>query len=71
MAMNAGREMQVLKHSRGPADEMLGQSVEEPGDEPAVQVRTDFSATLLWKPDLITDEDGTAHVTLKYADSLT
>jgi uncharacterized protein YfaS (alpha-2-macroglobulin family) len=71
LAMSTGREMQMAKSTRGAADEMLGQRIEEPGDEPAVQVRTDFSATLLWKPDLITDEDGTAHVTLKYADSLT
>src|SRR5204862_4155680 len=42
-----------------------------PGGEPAVTVRSDFRSTLFWQPDLVTDEDGTAHVKLKYADSLT
>src|SRR5262249_59996544 len=28
--------------------------------EPAVQVRTDFRATALWIPDVITDQNGTA-----------
>ncbi len=41
------------------------------GNEPAVQVRSDFRSTLLWNPTLITDETGSAKVTLTYADALT
>ena len=39
--------------------------------EPAVVVRSDFRSTLLWQPTIITDETGTARVTLTYGDSLT
>jgi uncharacterized protein YfaS (alpha-2-macroglobulin family) len=42
-----------------------------PGQEPAVQVRTDFRSTVLWQPDLVTDKDGKASVKVKYPDSLT
>ncbi len=41
------------------------------GEEPEVQVRSDFRSTILWLPDVITDEDGTATVEVTYADSLT
>jgi hypothetical protein len=44
----------------------------KPGpQEPAVQVRSDFRSTILWQPDVRTDEDGTATVKVKYPDSLT
>jgi uncharacterized protein YfaS (alpha-2-macroglobulin family) len=39
--------------------------------EPVVQVRNDFSSTILWLPDVKTDADGTATVKVKYPDSLT
>ena len=39
--------------------------------EPAVQVRSDFRATVLWQPDVKTDSNGTARVKVKYPDSLT
>ena len=39
--------------------------------EPAVQVRSDFRSTILWQPDLKTDNDGHATVKIKYPDSLT
>ena len=39
--------------------------------EPAVQVRSDFRSTILWQPDLKTDNDGRATVKIKYPDSLT
>ena len=39
--------------------------------EPAVQVRTDFRSTILWKPDVMTDKNGKATVKVKYPDSLT
>jgi hypothetical protein len=38
--------------------------------EPAVQVRSDFRSTILWQPDLKTDNDGHATVKIKYPDSL-
>ena len=44
---------------------------EQPGQEPAVQVRSDFRSTILWQPDIKTDADGTAIVKVKYPDSLT
>ena len=46
-------------------------SSESPGQEPAVQVRSDFRSTILWLPDVTTDADGTAVVRVKYPDSLT
>ncbi|MGH9932015.1 MAG: alpha-2-macroglobulin family protein [Pyrinomonadaceae bacterium] len=42
-----------------------------PGQEPAVQVRSDFRSTILWLPDLTTDANGNATVKVKYPDSLT
>jgi uncharacterized protein YfaS (alpha-2-macroglobulin family) len=42
-----------------------------PGQEPAVQVRSDFRSTILWQPDIRTDENGNATVKVKYPDSLT
>ena len=47
---------------------LMGQA---PGQEPAVQVRSDFRSTILWLPDVKTDADGTATVKVKYPDSLT
>ncbi|HEY5910396.1 MAG TPA: alpha-2-macroglobulin family protein, partial [Verrucomicrobiae bacterium] len=43
----------------------------EPGQEPAVQVRSDFRSTVLWQPDLVTDQNGSASIKVKYPDSLT
>jgi uncharacterized protein YfaS (alpha-2-macroglobulin family) len=42
-----------------------------PGQEPAVQVRSDFRSTILWQPDVMTDSNGNAMVKVKYPDSLT
>ena len=42
-----------------------------PGQEPAVQVRSDFRSTILWLPDLTTDVNGNATAKVKYPDSLT
>jgi uncharacterized protein YfaS (alpha-2-macroglobulin family) len=42
-----------------------------PGQEPAVQVRSDFRSTILWQPDVVTDKNGQAIVKVKYPDSLT
>lgn len=41
------------------------------GQEPAVQVRSDFRSTILWQPDVVTDAAGTATLKVKYPDSLT
>jgi uncharacterized protein YfaS (alpha-2-macroglobulin family) len=43
----------------------------EVGQEPAVQVRSDFRSTILWMPDVTTDANGNAIVKVKYPDSLT
>lgn len=42
-----------------------------PGQEPAVQVRSDFRSTIFWQPDVMTDANGNATVKVKYPDSLT
>jgi uncharacterized protein YfaS (alpha-2-macroglobulin family) len=42
-----------------------------PGQEPAIQVRSDFRSTILWQPDVRTDDNGNATVKVKYPDSLT
>jgi len=41
------------------------------GQEPVVQVRSDFRSTILWLPDVKTNADGAATVKVKYPDSLT
>lgn len=41
------------------------------GAEPAVQVRSDFRSTILWQPDVVTDQNGKARVKVTYPDSLT
>ena len=38
---------------------------------PAVQVRSDFRATAIWQPDLVTDANGKAQIEVKFPDSLT
>jgi len=41
------------------------------GAEAAVVVRTDFRSTMFWQPDIVTDQDGTARIKVKYPGSLT
>src|SRR5262245_15633592 len=41
------------------------------GQEPAVQVRSDFRSTILWEPAVRTDRDGQASVKVRFPDSLT
>ncbi|HEV7474642.1 MAG TPA: alpha-2-macroglobulin family protein, partial [Pyrinomonadaceae bacterium] len=48
-----------------------GEPPPPPGQEPAVQVRSDFRSTILWLPDVMTDANGAATVKVKYPDSLT
>src|SRR5262245_13626182 len=45
--------------------------LQPPGQEPAVQVRSDFRSTVFWQPDVVTDKDGKAVVKVKFPDSLT
>ncbi len=52
-------------------EERASGTLQAPGQEPAVQVRSDFRSTILWLPDVMTDADGTATVKVKYPDSLT
>ena len=51
--------------------EMKSKDAAGGGEEPAVQVRSDFRSTVFWKPDLVTGDDGRATVKFTYPDSLT
>jgi uncharacterized protein YfaS (alpha-2-macroglobulin family) len=51
--------------------DMAGNVAMGGGEEASVQVRTDFRATALWRPDVVTGDDGTATVEVTYPDSLT
>ncbi len=42
-----------------------------PEEQSPVQVRSDFRSTILWRPDLVTDENGFASIKITYPDSLT
>jgi uncharacterized protein YfaS (alpha-2-macroglobulin family) len=58
------------------ADEMaiLDQAAAEPGggaEEPAVELRTDFSETAFWEPHLELSEDGSVTVSFEVPDSVT
>ena len=64
---NARQVEELAKLSPGVA----GAAPPPPGQEPAVQVRSDFRSTILWLPDVITDANGSATVKIKYPDSLT
>lgn len=58
----------------GMAVEATADAAEAPvvaGQENAVQVRTDFSATAFWQPGVVTDSEGRASVSFRYPDSLT
>jgi uncharacterized protein YfaS (alpha-2-macroglobulin family) len=54
-----------------PAAGPVGAREQGQTSEPAVQVRSDFRATILWQPDVVTDASGTATVKVKFPDSLT
>lgn len=57
------------------AEEMMANN--EPGisgggdNSPAVQVRSDFRSTVFWQPNVVTDRQGTATVSVTFPDSLT
>ncbi|HYC59171.1 MAG TPA: MG2 domain-containing protein [Thermoanaerobaculia bacterium] len=48
---------------------MVGGAASAPNME--VQVRSDFRSTALWKPDVVTDANGTATVKVKFPEALT
>jgi len=52
-------------------DKAMAPAEMPPGQDPAVQVRSDFRSTVLWQPDVVTDKQGKATVKVKYPDSLT
>jgi uncharacterized protein YfaS (alpha-2-macroglobulin family) len=66
----ARKQKSIMGGDRRAVDEVGGLK-DAPGQEPAVQVRSDFRSTILWLPDVKTDADGTATVKVKYPDSLT
>ena len=47
--------------------ELKAQSPAPDQEEPAVQVRSDFRSTILWKPSVKTGRDGKATVKIKFA----
>jgi alpha-2-macroglobulin len=59
--------MMALADTAGGVAEMRapGEAAAEP------VVRSDFRSTIFWQPDVKTDADGTARVTIKYPDSVT
>ena len=62
-----GRESDAIRSEDRPSGTLTSPNAQEP----AVQVRSDFRATVLWQPDVKTDSNGTASVKVKYPDSLT
>jgi len=61
--------MAAEKDSR--MDEPSGRQTGGEEAQAEIVVRSDFRETAFWKPDLVTGEDGTARVNIKYPDSLT
>ncbi len=74
VSMNA-RAQSVMAPPPAPAPPPMlakeGAANAAPAQEPAVQVRSDFRSTALWKPDLVTGADGTATVKVHYPEALT
>ena len=69
----AAKAMRLAYFNSDEKSKMPAEMSAEPpsGEEPAVQVRTDFRSTILWQPDVKTDANGQATVKVKYPDSLT
>jgi alpha-2-macroglobulin len=70
MAQSAARESVSYKMAESALANILPSDTPQV-QEPAVQVRSDFRATVFWQPGIITDEDGKATVKVKFPDSLT
>jgi len=70
MAKSSAAPMEMAEDERISADAPPPAAI-APGQEPAVEVRSDFRATALWRPDVVTGADGTARVDVSFPDSLT
>lgn len=57
--------------AKNPRGQFPAQAGGGAGEAPVVVVRSDFRSTIFWQPDIHTDENGRAIVTVKYPDSLT
>jgi uncharacterized protein YfaS (alpha-2-macroglobulin family) len=66
MAMNA-----PMAGRAGIMLDSLGEDSTSSAGAPEPIVRSDFRSTIFWQPDVKTDADGTARVTLQYPDSVT
>ena len=78
MTLSSVAPVPMQAEARAMAGRALNQSekrsatgVPQPGDSPAVVVRSDFRSTILWEPEVVTDKNGQAKVKVKYPDSLT
>ncbi|HYJ46181.1 MAG TPA: alpha-2-macroglobulin family protein, partial [Pyrinomonadaceae bacterium] len=71
IAVNGRRVGGLAQLSPSVAGNGTGSVNGQPGQEPAVQVRSDFRSTVFWQPDVVTDQQGVATVKVKYPDSLT
>ena len=60
----------TLPSSTVPASAAVGAKAGGEGADP-VRVRQNFPETLLWRPELITDDQGRAHLDVDLADSIT
>ncbi len=85
-AIGGGRLQKDMAFKKGNrADETLESSINKavlgsavpksglgsPGELVAPQVRSDFRSTVFWQPDIVTDQNGKAKITVQFPDSLT
>ncbi len=74
-AVQSAREaarLAVTKSAMAPGAAMMEMSRSPAGGEAeSVRVRRNFPETLLWRPELITDDQGRAHLDVELADSIT
>lgn len=71
MEMPMGRMTDLAKDGRAASKRKGGGGGGAGEAEPAIVVRSDFRSTVLWRPDLVTDKDGTAKIKVTFPDSLT
>ena len=69
LAKTEGKKMKAMRAAKAPAPSVKDQSSSE--EASAVQVRSDFRSTAFWQPDIVTDTNGEASVTVPFPDSLT
>ena len=68
-AMNDLKQISLALHNSGQAGKLSG--MQQPEGTSPVRVRDWFPETLLWRPELITDDQGRATLDLDLADSIT